>query len=138
MVSALVYHPIIMASVVLLVVAAYLLKTGKRHRFTAHYAAGISAFSLFLLGFPIGLYEVASSGGLQYFPEVLLFHFANFFVAAALLITQTTVGIAMLLLGRRRRLYAFHKRLSKYVVVVMLIQAMLGLAVFIGILSLIQ
>jgi len=75
---------------------------------------------------------------LQYFPEVLLFHLANFFVAAALLVTQTTVGIAMLLLGRRRRLYAFHKRLSKYVVVVMLIQAMLGLAVFIGILSLIQ
>jgi len=133
--SALIYHPIIMASVVLLVVASYLLKTGKRHRFKAHYAAGISAFSLFLIGFPIGLYEVASSGGLEYFPAVLVFHFANFFVAATLLIIQASLGMSMLLFGRRRRLYAFHKRLSKYVLVVFLVQAILGLAVVIGIWS---
>jgi hypothetical protein len=41
--------------------------------------------------------------------------------------------------GRRgRRPFAFHKRLSKYALVVVLIQAALGLAVCIGILPLIS
>jgi hypothetical protein len=40
----------------------------------------------------------------------------------------------MLIFGRRRGLYAFHRRLSKYVLIVVLIQAALGLVVLIGIL----
>ena len=134
MVSPLIVHPTLAAAAVLFIIAAYLLKTRRRQYFYAHYAAGILAFSMFVLAFPIGIYEVAKSGGDQVFPTVLIFHFANFFVAASLIITQSALGASMLIFGRRRGLYAFHRRLSKYVLIVVLIQAALGLVVLIGIL----
>ena len=34
---------------------------------------------MFAMAFPIGIYEVAKSGGLQVFPTALIVHFANFF-----------------------------------------------------------
>jgi hypothetical protein len=134
LVSPLLVHPTLAAASVLFIIAAYLLKTRRRQYFSAHYAAGVLAFSMFALAFPIGLYEVAQSGGEQVFPAVLIFHFANFFIAASLIITQSALGAGMLLFGRRRRLYAFHRRLSKYVLIVVLVQGALGLAVLIGIL----
>jgi hypothetical protein len=134
LVSPLIVHPTLAAAAVLFIITAYLLKTRRRQYFSAHYTAGILAFSMFVTAFPIGIYEVAESGGLSVFPTVLIFHFANFFVAASLIITQSALGASMLLFGRKRWLYAFHRRLSKYVLAVVLIQGALGLAVLIGIL----
>jgi hypothetical protein len=134
LISPLIVHPTLAAASVLFIIAAYLLKTRTRQYYSAHYAAGVLAFSMFAMAFPIGIYEVAQSGGESVFPAVLVFHYANFFVAASLIITQSALGASMLLFGRRRWLYAFHRRLSKYVLVVVLIQGALGLAVLIGIL----
>jgi len=135
LVSQLAIHPAIAAAAVLFIITAYLLKKRARHRFLAHYTAGVMGFSLFITAFPIGLYEVAASGGLQVFPAVLVFHFANFFLAASLIFTQCALGMGMLLFGRHRRLYSVHKRLSKYTLIVVLVQGALGLTVLIGILS---
>lgn len=134
MVSPLLVHPTLAAAAVLFIVSAYLLKTRKRQYFSAHYAAGVLGFSMFALAFPIAIYEVATTGGLSAYPAVLVFHFANFFVAASLIVTQTALGASMLLFGRRRWIYALHRRLSKYVLAIVLIQGALGLAVLIGIL----
>jgi hypothetical protein len=134
MVSQLIVHPIYAASTVLLITAAYLLKTRKRQYYVAHYTAGALAFSFFALAFPIGIDEVAKNGGLSVFPAVLLFHYANFFVAATLITTQSALGASMLLFGRRRWIYALHRRLSKYVLAIVLLQGALGIAVFVGIL----
>jgi hypothetical protein len=121
-------------AVVLLVITAYLLKTRKRHYFSAHYAVGVTAFAFFVMAFPIGIYEVGVSGGPQVFPAVLIFHFANFAIAAILITVQSALGISMLLIGRRRWLYALHRRLSKYVLAIFLLQGALGLALLVGIL----
>jgi hypothetical protein len=129
----LLYHPAIAASVVVLVMTSYLLKR-KRQYFRAHYAAGILGFSLFLIAFPVGLDVVSISGGISVFPQQLYFHFANFFLAAALLTAQGALGMSMLLTHRHRRLYAMHKRLAKYVLGVFLLQGLLGLSVLVGIL----
>jgi len=134
LVSQLVIHPIFAASTVLLIITTYLLKTRKRHHFLAHYTAGILAFALFVTAFPIGLYEVGISGGLKVFPTALIFHFANFFIAASLITAQSALGMSMILFGRRRWIYSVHRRLSKYVLLVVLIQGALGLTVLIGIL----
>jgi len=124
------YHPLLAAPIVLLILTAYLLKTRKRQYFVAHYVAGVLAFSFFTIAVPIGLYEVASSGGLAFFPEVLIFHLANFLVAGTLIVTQTILGVGMLIFGRRRWVYAIHRRLSKYVVTIILLQGALGLVVY--------
>jgi len=124
------YHPAIIAVFVLLVVTSYLLKTRTHHYFTAHYVVGIMAISLFAIAVPIALYEVSISGGSSAFPPVIYFHFANFFVAGSLIIVQTALGLGMLVFGRRKELYSIHKRLSKYVLTVILLQAALGLLVY--------
>jgi hypothetical protein len=133
-ISPLIVHPLLAGVVVLMVISAYLLKTMKRHYFSAHYATGVLAFAFFIMAVPIGVYEVAETGGPSVYPEVLMFHLLNFGVAGTLIIVQCGLGAAMLLFGRRRRIYALHRLLSKYVLVVVLLQGALGLAVLAGIL----
>ena len=91
---------------------------------------------MFVIAFPIGLYKVSiSPGGEGGFPAALMFHYANFFLAISLVALQSALGMGMLLFGRQRGLYAIHRRLSKYVVPIVLIQGAIGLAVLIGILQ---
>src|ERR1700688_1388622 len=94
---ALLIHPAIAASAVLSVVTAYLLKTRRKLYFRLHYAAGILAFSLTMVAFPLGLYCVLTSGGVSQFPEALIFHSVNFFVAVGLIVIQGGLGMGMLL-----------------------------------------
>jgi hypothetical protein len=136
LVSDLVIHPAIAAAAILLLIITYLLKVRTRQHYLAHYTAGVLTFAMFVVAFPIGLYEVSiSPGGAGGFPATLMFHYANFFLAISLVALQSALGMGMLLFGRRRWLYAIHRRLSKYIVVVVLIQGAIGLAVFIGILQ---
>ncbi len=127
-------HPAIAASAVVLVVAAYLLKTSRRLHFRLHYAAGILAFSLSMLAFPLGLYFVLINGGASVFPGVVVFHTVNFFAAIGLIVVQGGLGMGMLLFGRKRTAYVTHKRTAKYVLAVFLLQGVLGLATLSGIL----
>jgi len=126
-------HPAIAAGAVLAVVAAYLLKTRKKLYFQLHYAAGILAFALSMVAFPLGLYIVLANGGVSLFPEVLIFHTVNFVVAVGLIVFQGALGMSMLLFGRDRGDFRAHKRVAKYVVVVFLLQGALGLLTLYGI-----
>jgi hypothetical protein len=130
-------HPALAASAVLLVVTAYLLKTRKKLYFRLHYAAGILAFSLTMVAFPLGFYFVLANGGVSQFPEALVFHSVNFFAAVGLIFVQGGLGMGMLLFGRRRDVYRKHKRMAKYVVTVFLLQGALGLLTLYGILPLV-
>jgi hypothetical protein len=127
-------HPVIAASAVLMVVTAYLLKTRKKLYFRLHYAAGIIAFSLAMVAFPLGLYEVLESGGPSLFPEAIVFHTVNFVVAIGLIVFQSALGMSMLLFGRARDNFRSHKRVAKYVLIVFLLQGALGLLTLYGIL----
>jgi hypothetical protein len=127
-------HPAIAASAVVLVVTAYLLKTSRRLYFRLHYAAGILAFALAMIAFPLGLYFVLIDGGPSVFPGVIVFHTVNFFAAIGLIVIQGGLGMGMLLLGRKRSAYVTHKRTAKYVLAVFLLQGVLGLATLFGIL----
>lgn len=127
-------HPAIAAGAVVAVVAAYLLKTRKKLYFRLHYAAGILAFALSMVAFPLGLYLVLTSGGVTEFPEALVFHTVNFFAAVGLIVVQGGLGIGMLLLGRKRDVYRTHKKMAKYVLVIFLLQGVLGLLTLYGIL----
>lgn len=131
---ALLIHPAIAASAVVLVVTAYLLKTGRKLYFRLHYAVGILAFSLAMVAFPLGFYLVLSTGGVAQFPEVLVFHTVNFFATVGLIFVQGGLGMGMLLFGRRRDVYRTHKRMAKYVLGVFLLQGALGLLTLYGIL----
>jgi len=126
-------HPSLAIAVVLLVVTAYYLKTGRRMYFLAHYVAGALAFALTVLAFPIGLYFVADSGGLSVFPPVLILHTANFVVALGTIVIQGGLGLGMLLFGRRRGWYGTHRRTAKYALAVFLVQGTLGALVLYGI-----
>jgi hypothetical protein len=126
-------HPSIAITVVVLVVTAYFLKTGRRMYFVLHYVVGALAFVLIIVAFPIGLYYVAESGGLSVFPSALILHTANFVVAIGVILIQGGLGFGMLLFGRKRGWYKTHRRTAKYAVVVFLVQGTLGLAVLYGI-----
>lgn len=126
-------HPSIAIAVVVLVVTAYYLKTGRRMYFVLHYVVGALAFALVIVAFPIGLYYVAESGGLSVFPAALILHTANFVVAIGVIAIQGALGFGMLLFGRKRGWYRTHKRTAKYAVVILLVQGTLGLAVLYGI-----
>lgn len=130
---SLLIHPAIAATAVLLVSTAYLLKKGKRLHFRLHYLAGILAFTLSMVAFPVGLYYVATLG-FSRFPFTLIFHSADFVLAIGLMLVQGGLGMSMLLFGRKRGIYAIHRRLSKYVVAVFLLQGSLGLLLLYGIL----
>jgi hypothetical protein len=127
-------HPVVAAGAVLTVVTAYLLKTRKKLYFRLHYAAGILAFALSMVAFPLGLYLVLTNGGISVFPEALIFHTVNFGVAAGLIVFEGALGMSMLLFGRKREDFRSHKRVAKYVVVVFLLQGALGLLTLYGIL----
>jgi hypothetical protein len=127
-------HPVIAASAVLMVVTAYLLKTRKKLYFRLHYAAGILAFSLTVVAFPLGFYEVLTSGGPSLYPEALVFHTVNFVVVVGLTVFQGALGMSMLLFGRARDDFRSHKRVAKYVLIVFLLQGALGLLTLYGIL----
>ena len=131
---ALLIHPAIAAGAVVSVVLAYLLKTRKKLYFRLHYAAGILAFSLSMVAFPLGLYLVFTSGGYDQFPEGLVFHTVNFFAVAGLVVIQGGLGMGMLLFGRKRHAYATHRRVAKYVLAVFSLQGALGLLTLYGIL----
>jgi len=127
-------HPAIAGGAVLMVVTAYLLKTRKKLYFRLHYAAGILAFSLSMVAFPLGLYLVFVNGGVSSFPGALVFHTVDFFAAVGLIVVQGGLGMGMLLFGRKREAYRTHKRMAKYVLVVFLLQGALGLLTLYGIL----
>jgi len=127
-------HPAIAASAVVMVLVAYLLKTRKKLYFRLHYAAGILAFALSMVAFPVGLYLVFTSGGFSQFPEALSIHTVSFFAAVGLIVVQGGLGAGMLLFGRKRDVYRTHKRIAKYVLVVFLLQGALGLLTLYGIL----
>lgn len=127
-------HPAIAASAVVLVVTAYLLKTRKKLYYRLHYAAGILAFGLSMVAFPLGLYIVLTNGGVSVFPEVIIFHTVNFVVAVGLIVFQGAIGMSMLLFGRTRGDFRSHKRAAKYVLAVFLLQGALGLLTLYGIL----
>ena len=131
---ALLIHPALAASAVLAVVTAYLLKKRKKLYFRLHYAAGITAFSLAMVAFPLGLYLVFTRGVVSLFPEALVFHTVSFFAAVGLIVVQGGLGMGMLLLGRRRNAYRTHKRTAKYVLSAFLLQGGLGLLTLYGIL----
>ena len=131
---ALLIHPVIAASAVVMVVTAYLLKTRKKLYFRLHYAAGVLAFALSMVAFPLGLYLVFTSGGVSQFPEALVFHTLNFFAAVSLIVIQGALGMGMLLFGRKREAFRTHKRMAKYVLAVFLLQGVLGLVTLYGIL----
>jgi hypothetical protein len=131
---SLLIHPAIAASAVVLVITAYLLKTSKRLYFRLHYGAGILAFALSMVAFPLGLYFVLISGGPSVFPGVIVFHTLNFFAAIGLIVIQGGLGMGMLLFGRRRGAYVSHKRMARYVLAVFVLQGGLGLATLFGIL----
>ncbi len=131
---ALLIHPAVAASAVLLVVTAYLLKTRKKLYFRLHYAAGITAFATVIVAFPLGLYFVTTSGGVSQFPEAIVFHTANFFAAMGLILVEGGLGMGMLLFGRRREAFRSHKRLAKYVLSFFLLQGALGLITLYGLL----
>lgn len=131
---SLLIHPALAAGAVVSVVAAYLLKTRKKQYFRLHYVAGVLAFGFSMVAFPLGLYFVLTNGGVSVFPESLVFHTANFLVAAGLILVQGGLGAAMLLFGRRRNAYRTHKRMARYVLAIFALQAVLGLATLYGIL----
>ena len=131
---ALLIHPAIAAGAVVSVFAAYLLKTRKKLYFKLHYLAGILAFALSMVAFPVGMYFVLTSGGVEQFPESVVFHSVNFFAAVGLIVIQGGLGMGMLLFGRRRHVYATHRRAAKYVLVVFSLQGALGLLTLYGIL----
>jgi heme A synthase len=127
-------HPTIAAGAVVAVLAAYLLKTRKKLYFRLHYAAGVLAFALSMLAFPVGLYLVFINGGVSVFPPALTFHTVSFFAAIGLIVIQGALGMGMLLFGRKRDVYRTHKRMAKYVLVVFLLQGALGLLTLYGVL----
>ena len=131
---SLLIHPAIAASAVLMVVLAYLTKTRKKLHFRLHYPAGILAFLLSMIAFPLGLHFVLINGGVSQFPEALVFHSVNFVVAVGLIVFQGALGMSMLLFGRKRGDFRTHKRAAKYVLVVFLLQGALGLLTLYGIL----
>ena len=131
---SLLVHPAIAASAVLAVLATYLLKTLKKLYFRLHYAAGVLAFALSMIAFPLGLYLVFTSGGVSQFPEALTIHTVSFFAAVSLIFVQGGLGMGMLLFGRKRDVYRTHKRMAKYVLTVFLLQGALGLLTLYGIL----
>jgi hypothetical protein len=130
-------HPALAASAVVLVTTAYLLKTRKRLYFRLHYAAGILAFCLAMVAFPLGFYFVLTTGGVSGFPEALIFHTVNFFAAVGLIVVQGGLGMGMLLFGRRRDVFLTHKRAARYVLVVFLLQGALGLLTLYGVLPIV-
>jgi hypothetical protein len=102
-------HPAIAAAAVLAVVLAYIVKTTKKLYYRLHYVAGTLAFALSMTAFPLGLYFVLTNGGYNQFPEALIFHTLNFFVAIGLIVIQSGLGMGMLLFGRKRNVYVTHR-----------------------------
>jgi hypothetical protein len=131
---SLLIHPAIAAAAVVMVVTAYLLKRRKKLYFRLHYIAGILAFSLTMVAFPLGLYEVLANGGPSDFPEAIVFHTVNFVVVVGLIVFQGALGMSMLLFGRTRGDFRSHKRVAKYVLIAFLLQGALGLLTLYGIL----
>jgi hypothetical protein len=129
-------HPLYSIPAMILVILAYLFKKMGRERFLAHYLAGTFAVSLTIIAVYVGLDVVSTypNRGANHFLFTLPYHFLVAIFVVSLVGVQGYIGFSMLLFGRTRRRISIHRRLSKWVFVIYLLQGALGLSILLSLL----
>jgi hypothetical protein len=128
-------HPLFSIPAVLFVISAYLFKRRGKERFLAHYLAGTAGVSLTIVAFLIALNAVSlypRQDLANHFLFTINFHVIVAFLAVIMVLVQGYTGLSMVLFGRTKDRIFNHKFLSKWVLIIYLIQGALGLSILIS------
>ena len=106
-------HPIVALTTLGLLAATALTKMRARRYFRLHYALALSTVAAAVVAFGLGIYTVArvfdECDCTDALPSIVLGHLGINSLLLLLLLAQATMGVSMLLAGRRRRILRTHR-----------------------------
>jgi adenylate cyclase len=116
-------HPVLSAFTVALILLAFAVKTAARKHWMLHYAAGLGASALAVIGIIIAAIAIgqASADGRYTLAPTLPAHMAFAIPAAILLLVQAGIGLVMYFnVYTMRRLLPTHRQLGRALVILVL------------------
>ena len=120
-------HPAVAASAILLFAATAWTKLGPKKYYRVHYALAGSTVTMMIVAIGLGVYTIVRCDCSDDWPLTVFIHG---FVAALFLLfllAQATMGVTMLLFGRKPRLWRTHRRNAKILVGLAVPLVLLGL-----------
>ena len=113
-------HPIVALITLGLLTATALTKMRTRKYFRLHYTLALSTLAAAVVAFGLGIYTVArvfnECDCTDAFPSIILGHLGVNTLLLLFLIAQATMGVSMLLAGRRRRILRTHRFNAKILI----------------------
>ena len=113
-------HPAVGVSAILLLAATAWTKLGPRKYFRLHYGLAGATVTMMLVTIGLALYTILRCDCLDDWPATVFIHGIVVFLFLLFLLGEATMGVSMLLFGRKPRLWRTHRRNAK---------VLLGLAV---------
>ena len=113
-------HPAVGLSAVLLLAATAWTKLGPKKYFRLHYGLAGATVTMIIAAIGLGIYTIVRCDCLDDWPPTVFIHALLAGLFLLFLLAQATMGVTMLLFGRKPRLWRTHRRNAK---------VLLGLAV---------
>ena len=120
-------HPAVAITTLLLLTATALTKMRSKKYFRAHYSLALATVAGVIVTFGLAVYTVVRCDCDDDWPFVLLFvHLPFALLLTAIVLAQATMGVSMLLLGRKPRLFRAHRFNARIVLGLAAIVPLLG------------
>ena len=120
-------HPAVGVSAVLLLAATAWTKLGPKKYFRLHYGLAGATITMILATVGLAIYTILRCDCLDEWPVTVFIHGIVVFLFLLFLLGQATMGVSMLLFGRKPRLWRTHRRNAKVLIGIAVPLVLLGL-----------
>jgi len=118
-----------------LLAAAAWTKLRPKKYYRLHYALALSAVTMIIVTIGVALYTIVRCSCNDFWPFSLIFHGLVALLFAVVILGQATMGISMLLFGRKPRLFRYHRLNARVVLGLAAPLALLGLTTLVLLLA---
>ena len=121
-------HPAVAITTLLLLTATALTKMRSTKYYRAHYSLALATVAGVIVTFGLAVYTVVRCDCPDDWPLALFVHFPIALLLTGFVLGQATMGIGMLLLGRKPRLFRAHRFNARIVLGLASMVLLLGVA----------
>ena len=120
-------HPLVALFAVLLFAATAWAKLGPKKYYRLHYGLAGATVTMMIATIGLGIYTVLRCDCLDDWPPTVFVHAIVAFLFLVFLLGQATMGVSMLLFGRKERLFRTHRRNARVLIGLAVPLVLLGL-----------
>ena len=106
-------HPAVAASAILLLAATAWTKLGPKKYYRVHYGLAGATVTMMIVAIGLAIYTILRCDCLDDWPPTVFIHGFVALLFLLFLLGQATMGVSMLLFGRKPRLWRTHRRNAK-------------------------